>query len=184
MPVTRRKKPADKHRSRPTREVISFSAVLQKMPGRFAWTYVEFPHDVEKLYGRRGAVRIKGTVNGGKMDRALMPSRSGWHLIVLGADLRRRAKVRVGDRADFEIRLNTRPNKLDLPHELKETLDFFPEFSAGWKRMNPGMKRSILIWINQGRTVTTRAKRVAETLRRFETGHRWFGRQVKGRKEE
>ncbi len=155
-------------------DVIRFSAVLEKMDGRFAWTFVEFPHDVETLFGKRGSVRIKGTVNGVPMDRALMPTKSGFHLIVLGNDLRRQAKVKPGDTALFEVWLNKKPDEFQLPEELQETLDFFPEFKAGWERVRPGMKRSILIWLNSGKTIATRAKRVAEILRRFETGHAWF----------
>lgn len=163
---------------RPKRdEVFRFEAVLEKMPGRFGWTFVEFPHDVEKLFGKRGTVRIKGTINGVPMDRALLPTKSGVHVIVFGVDLRRQAKVKAGDRARFEVWLNTKPDELQLPEELQETLDFFPDFKAGWERVRPGMKRSMLIWINSGKTVPTRAKRVAELLKRFETGHAWFAQK-------
>ena len=158
---------------------IRFDAVLEKMPGRYAWTFVEFPHDVEKLFGKRGSVRVKGTINGVPMDRALMPTKSGFHLLVFGAELRRQAKVEAGDRARFEVWPNTKPDELELPEELHETLDFFPDFKAGWERMKPGMKRSMLIWINNGKTVHTRAKRVAELLRRSETGHPWFAQKGK-----
>ena len=158
-------------------DIIRFDAVLKKMPGRFAWTFVEFPHDVEKMFGKRGSVRIKGTINGVPMDRALMPSKSGFHIIVLGTDLRRQAKVKTGEKAHFEVWLNTKPDELELPEELQETLDFFPEFKADWERMRPGMKRSVLIWLNNGKTMATRAKRVAEILRRSETGHAWFRRK-------
>jgi hypothetical protein len=160
-------------------DIIHFSAVLEKMSGRFAWTFVEFPHDVEKLFGKRGTVRVKGTVNGVPMDRALMPRKSGYHMIVFGTELRKKAKLVVGKEAVIEVWLNTRPNELELPEELQETLDFFPEFKAGWERMKPGMKRSMLIWINSGKTVPTRAKRVAELLKRFETGHAWFAPEQK-----
>ena len=160
------------------RKVIRFTAELEKMKGRFAWTFVEFPHEVHKMFGKKGTVRIKGTINGVPIDRALMPTKSGYHIIVFGTELRKKAKVKVGDRAVFEVWLNKKPDELELPRELKETLDFFPELAAGWARMKPGMKRSILIWINSGKTVHTRAKRVAELLRRFETGHRWFAERL------
>lgn len=154
--------------------IIRFEAVLEKSPGRFGWTFVEFPDDVEQRFGKRGAVRIKGTINGVPMDRALMPTKSGYHVIVLGGELRRQAKVNPGDRARFEVWLNKHPDELQLPEELQETLDFLPDFKAGWERVRPGMKRSILIWVNSGKTTATRAKRVAEILKRFETGHSWF----------
>lgn len=168
-------------RSATPKDVFRFTAVLEKMAGRFGWTYVEFPHDVQRLFGRKGAVRVKGTINGVPMDRALMPTKSGIHVIVLGQDLRRQAKVKAGDTASFEIWLNARPDVVELPEELKGTLDFLPEFKAGWERLTPGMKRSILLWVNGAKTTRTRAERVAELLRRFETGHPWFARTVKGR---
>ena len=155
-------------------EIIRFTAELEKMSGRFAWTYVEFPHDVQKLYAKKGTVRVKGTVNGVPMDRALMPTKRGVHFIVFGVDLRRKAKIKVGDHVKIELWLNPDPKKIELPEELSETLDFFPDFKKGWKGVRPGMQRSICIWINQGKTVATRSKRVAELLKRFDTGHHWF----------
>ena len=160
-------------------DIIRFTAVLEKMSGRFPWHFIEFPHDVEKLYGKRGTVRIKGTINGVPMDRALMPRQSGYHMIVFGTELRKKAKVKVGDTVKIEVWLNTKPLELDLPEELSETLDFLPDFKTGWERAKPGAKRNMLIWIKQGKTVATRAKRVAELLRRFETGHTWFRRTEK-----
>lgn len=155
-------------------DIIRFTAVVEKMAGRFAWSYVEFPHDVEKLFGKKGVVRVMGTFNGLPMDRALMPRKNGYHMIVLSTEMRKKAKVKVGGSAVFEVWLNAEPDKLQLPEELRETLDFFPDFKAGWERMKPGRKRNVLIWINQGKTVPTRAKRVAELLKRSETGHAWF----------
>jgi len=74
-------------RKEKTSAVIRFTAELEKMSGRFAWTYVEFPFDVQELFGKKGSVRIKGTINGVSMDRALMPTKSGYHIIVLGSEL-------------------------------------------------------------------------------------------------
>ncbi len=158
-------------------DIIRFIAVLEKMSDRFAWHYVEFPHDVEKLFGKRGTVRVKGTINGVPMDRALMPRKSGYHMIVFGTELRKKAKLVMGKEAVIELWLNTKPDEIELPEELQETLDFFPEFATAFKKVKPGMKRNMCIWINQGKTVATRAKRVAELLKRFETGHPWFKRE-------
>ncbi len=162
-------------------QTFTFTAPVERMSGRFAWTYVEFPHDVEKLFGRKGVVRVKGTINGIPIDRALMPRKSGYHMIVLSAELRKKAKVEVGENATFAIWLNDRPDELYLGEELKGSLDFFPEFALAWKKLTPGVKRNMCIWINSGKTVATRAKRVAELLQRFDSGHPWFGgRQLKG----
>ena len=57
------------------------------------------------------------------------------------------------------------------PVALAETLDFIPEMKAAWDQLTPGMKRNMCYWVRSGKTVPTRAKRVAELLRRFETGY-------------
>ncbi|MBK6831846.1 MAG: DUF1905 domain-containing protein [Flavobacteriales bacterium] len=41
------------------KQTWKFSAPMERMTGRFAWSYVEFPHDVKELFGKRGDVRVK-----------------------------------------------------------------------------------------------------------------------------
>lgn len=148
-----------------------FTAPLERMTGSFAWSYVEFPHDVFELFGKRGEVRVKCKFNGIAADRALMPTKSGYHMLVLGADLRRQAGVKKpGDLVTVELWLDPHPDRIDIPEELAETLDFIPEMKAAWDKLKPGMQRSMCYWVNSGKTLPTRAKRVAELLRRFDAG--------------
>src|SRR6266446_1815358 len=41
-----------------------FSATLERMPGRLGWTIVRVPFDVARLWGSRGALRVRGEMNG------------------------------------------------------------------------------------------------------------------------
>lgn len=152
-----------------------FAAPMQRMDGDFAWHYIEFPHDVQELFGTKGTVRMKGTINGVAVGRALMPTKRGIHIIIVGGDIRRAAKLRkLGDMANVEIWLNTEPEKLDMPEDLAETLGFLPEMKAEWDQLKPGIQRSMCHWIGSGKTTPTRAKRIAELLRRLETGEGWI----------
>ena len=155
-------------------KVMPFTVEVEKMKGPSAWSFIEFPFVVADVFGKKGVVRIKGTINGIPMDRALMPRKSGYHLIILSAELLRKAKTRVGEKARFEVWLNEHPDEVLLSEELKGTIGFFPEFASAWNKLKPGMKRSICLWINSGKTTETRSKRVAELLKRSETGHPWF----------
>lgn len=155
--------------------MIRFTGVIERMPGKGGWSYVEFPHDVEQFFGKRGPVRVQGTLNGVPMDRALMPIKSGMHVIIVGADLRRTARVKAGDRVDIAVWRDAAADDVRLPEELAETLGFLPEFQQAWSRLKPGMQRSMAYWISSGRSVATRGKRVAELLRRSECGERPFG---------
>ncbi len=152
-------------------QIFRFTGTLEKLSGKGAWSYVEFPHDVKELYGTRAAVRMKGTYNGIPMDRALLPSKSGYHLIIFSTEMRRKGKLKHGDPVYIEIWRNERPDELEVPEELAETLDFFPEMKAAWDTLTTGMRRGMCIWVGSGKALETRAKRVAELLRRFENGN-------------
>lgn len=159
-----------------------FTSPLERMAGSFGWHYLEFPHDVHDLFGKRGEVRVKCLINGVAADRALMPTKSGMHIIILGADLRRQTGVRKpGDLAKVELWLDPEPDRVSIPEELADTLEFLPEMKARWDLLTPGMQRSMCYWVSSAKTTPTRAKRVAELLRRFETGY--FDKYMRPRKQ-
>jgi len=148
-----------------------FTAPLERLKTDFTWYFVEFPHDVQQEFGTKGRVRMKGTINGIAVDRALMPQKSGVHIIILGGDIRRAAKLKkVGEPVTVEIWLDPEPDRVEIPEELAETLDFIPEMKAAWDRLTPGMQRNMSYWVGSAKTTATRAKRIAELLRRFEAG--------------
>lgn len=158
-----------------------FTAPLEKMDAQMAFMYVEVPIDVEQEFGTRGRVRVLGTVNGVAVDRALMPQKSGVHIIILGGDIRRAAKLkRLGDPVHVEFWKHPNPDELDLPEALAETLDFLPDMKTAWEALTPGMRRSMCYWVGSAKTDATQAKRVAELLRRFEAGDFQVGKGKKG----
>jgi hypothetical protein len=158
-----------------------FTAPLEKMNAEMAFMYVEVPIDVEQEFGTRSRVRVLGTVNGVAVDRALMPQKSGVHIIILGGDIRRAARLKkVGDPVQVEFRVHPDPTQVELPEELAETLDFIPELKAGWDKLTPGMQRSMAYWVGSAKTQATRAKRIAELLRRFEEGNFQVGKGPNG----
>lgn len=163
------------------RRIFQFTATVERPPGKGAWYFIEFPHDVKELFGTRGAVRVKGTIDRLEIDRALMPTKSGFHVIALSKEMRKALKVHEGDKVQVHIWRNEEPDDLELPEELVQTMELIPELEAAWASISIGRRRGICHWINSGRTVETRAKRVAEVLKRSEEGHAWF---KPGRKRE
>ena len=134
------------------KRIYRFTAPLERMDGRFAWNYLEFPHDVKELFGKRGEVRVKCLFNGIAADRALMPAKSGYHILVLSGDLRKQAGIRKpGDPVRVELWLDPEPDRIDLPEELADTLDFIPEMKTAWDEQKPGMQRSMSYWVRSAK---------------------------------
>jgi hypothetical protein len=163
-------------------KTFRFSAPLERFEGRSAWYFVEFPYDAAKLFGRKGNIRVKCLINGVPTDRALMPRSNGFHILILGGDIRRQAGLKkLGQSVELALWADPEPDKLDIPEALAETLDFLPEMKAAWDRLTLGMRRNMCYWVGSAKTEATQAKRVAELLRRFETGHFQVGKGPEGR---
>ena len=53
-----------------------FKGTLERMPGRLGWTIVRVPFDVAKLWGSRGALRVRGEINGFDFRTSLLDRKS------------------------------------------------------------------------------------------------------------
>jgi len=79
-----------------------FDAQLQKGDNPGAWTCVVLD-DVLKLFGTRGLVKIRGTIDGEPFDGALMAQGDGTHRLPVRAQLRKTIGKEAGDTVHVRI---------------------------------------------------------------------------------
>ena len=82
-----------------------FSAELQKGQNKGAWTCVVM-NDVAELFGTRGLVKVRGTIDGEPFESALMAQGDGTHRLPVKADIRKAIGKEAGD--TVRVRLNER----------------------------------------------------------------------------
>ncbi len=78
----------------------SFDAVLERKPGKLGWTIVRVPASVSKAWGR-GAVKVRGEINGFEFRTSLFPDGQGGHELLVNKQMQRGAGAVAGTRAVF-----------------------------------------------------------------------------------
>ncbi len=160
-----------------TKKIYKFKGTLENRAGKWGFSYVTVPFNVEQEFGTKASVRITGTVNGIHMDRALKPMGDGSHYIMINAELRRLAGLRIGSEAVISFMQNDEPDVLDIPEELEAGFEIEPGSRELFDAHIPSVKRGVVYWINSAKTPATREKRAVEMLRRIVTGTLTVGRK-------
>jgi hypothetical protein len=131
------------------------------------WTYIEIPADVaqEIKPGNKKSFRVRGWLDEYAVTgMALMPMGEGKFIMALREEIRK--SIRKGRGAMLRVRLEFDTDyKVEMPEDLQECFEFERpeafEFFSGLAKSHQGY---FIKWINDAKTDTTRANRIANTI--------------------
>ena len=132
------------------------------------------PFDVEKTFGTRGRVPVRGTINGYPFRSSLMPM-GGCHRMVVNRAMREGAEVKAGDTVKVVMERDDAPRTVDPPALLKKELAKSKTAQANWEKQSFTFKKEMARSIVEAKQEETRARRLAKVMDVLKNGKRWTG---------
>jgi hypothetical protein len=128
-----------------------------------AWTYVQVPFSVPDVFGRKGQVPVRATINGFTFRNSLMP-RAGVHILGIGKDILAAARVATGDTVEVELAYDDASRTVDVPDDLLATLADVPEQAEAFAVLSYSHKKEYVEWIESAKKPETRRNRIEKAI--------------------
>lgn len=143
-------------------ETLEFEAVLDGVEGTEALS-INFPYDVEKLYGTRGQVKVKVTYDGVPYRGSLAKIGHHCHFLLVRKDIRKQIGKNAGDKVWVTVQRDTEERIVEVPEDLAALLAQNPEAKASFDKLSYTHRKEYVQWIAEAKRPETRQNRLLKT---------------------
>ena len=140
-----------------------FRAVLEKDTDSSA-TAIAIPFDVEKAYGSRGRVPVRGTLNGFAFRSSVFPMGGGCHWLVVNRDMREGAKIKAGEMISVMMERDDEPRVITPPKDFARALAANKDALAAWDKLSYTHRKEYAKAIEEAKKPETRARRIEKAI--------------------
>jgi Domain of unknown function (DUF1905)/Bacteriocin-protection, YdeI or OmpD-Associated len=132
------------------------------------------PVDVPQIFGTRGRVPVRGTINGFPFRSSLMPC-GGPHRMPVNQALRRGAGAKPGDMVEVVLERDDEVRSVEPPAELKQELARSKKAQERWEKLAFTHKKEMANCILEAKQEQTKKRRLAKVMDVLKTGAKWTG---------
>jgi hypothetical protein len=152
---------------------IEFQVKLEGKQGSEVAAVVA-PFDVQKVFGTKARVPVRGTINGVEYRSSLMPM-GGCHRMVVNRELRQAAKVKAGDTVKVVMERDGAERIVAIPALLKVELKKNKTATANWEKYSYTHRKEMARSITKVKQEETRVRRLAKVMDVLKNGKKWPG---------
>jgi hypothetical protein len=149
-----------------------FEARLHRPEGTGTWTYFDIPFNVLAVFGSKGQVRVRGSLNGHAFRGLAMPHGDGTHYVVVNKASRDAIGVSAGGRVKVRLTADLAPRRVEIPLALQRAFRGDKAAKQVFERLPYSHQKEYVDWILAAKKEETRAGRVEKALSMLTSGGR------------
>jgi hypothetical protein len=127
-------------------------------------TEILIPFSVEKAFGSKARVPVRGTINGFPFRSSIFPMGGGNHYMAVNRALREGAGAKGGDTVSVVMEVDTEPRVVAVPEDFKKALAKNKAAKAAFDKLSHTHRREFVLWIESAKKEETRARRTEKAL--------------------
>ncbi|HEV3470272.1 MAG TPA: YdeI/OmpD-associated family protein [Pyrinomonadaceae bacterium] len=165
MPATSTKRPATspaKAQAKGTEKPQRFRVQLETQAGTELAAF-GVPFDVQKVFGTRARVPVRGTINGTPFRSSLSPM-GGRHIMPVNRKLREAAGVRGGETVTVTMERDTEPRVVTPPEDFARALRSNKDARANWEKLSYTHQREYAEHVEDAKRPETRQRRIEKSI--------------------
>ena len=141
----------------------SFSATLTPSGNSLHWVVIEIPFDSVRVWGVRGQVRVKGTINDYPFQTSLFPTGDGRHFMIVNKRMQKGGDVRAGMTARFRMEPDTEKPADKTAPELERSLHQSRRLEKYYASLAPSMRNFMTRYVSEPKQAEARVRRAEQT---------------------
>jgi hypothetical protein len=148
----------------------TFNAKAKSIGPSGAWTMMQIPFDVEKEWGSRARVSVRGAINGFEFRTSIFPDGKGGHTMMVNKAMKEPGGAIPGKTVRVELEKDDAPRPIVIPPDFKKALAKNSKAGATFETFAPSHRRAYVDWIMQAKREETRAARIAKAVEMIAAG--------------
>ena len=140
----------------------SFRATLERLRSNLGWIIIWIPFNVQKIWGTRGRLRVKGEINGFAFRTSLFPTRKGEHFLLVNKKMQAGGHASEGTTAEFHLEPDTEERVVVVPAELKRILAEDRSLRRWFETLNYSIRKWLVDSIAQPKSAAARVRRAEQ----------------------
>ena len=152
-----------------TKPVTKRFRVLLEKDVRSEATGICIPFDVQKTFGTRARVPVRGTINGFPFRGSIFPMGGGRHYMVVNKEVRAGAQVKGGDTISIVMSRDDEPRIITPPVDFARALKANKAARAAWDKLSYTHRKEHVKAIEEAKKPETRQRRIEKAIAQLST---------------